>query len=157
MFSEIPLDQLGRLVNRRSKYGIGFHQDVLVGVGGGRVWYLDSAGTLASNFRALISEKTVSPIDVSSPLWSLTPFVDFPGTYGTTEYRFEWEREWRVSGGLKFRADQVAFLFIPEDYHVDPTRFFSEAKEDNIGTSYGCPMLDPLWPDERIQTALARL
>ena len=40
-FSEIPLDMLDRLVDRRSKYGIGFHQHTVIPKGGARVWYLD--------------------------------------------------------------------------------------------------------------------
>ena len=50
-FSEIPLDLLERLVERRSKYGIGFTQKFLVGRGGARVWYLDMEGVAARVWR----------------------------------------------------------------------------------------------------------
>lgn len=41
-FSEIPLDMLDRLVERRrSRHGIGFHQATAIARGAGRVWYLD--------------------------------------------------------------------------------------------------------------------
>jgi hypothetical protein len=132
-FSEVPLDRLDRLVDRRgTKYAIGFRQDVLVQAGGGRVWYVDK----------------------DSPFWRVTPFIDFPGDYGATEYRFEWEREWRVPGDMCFTPDQVAFLFIPGELH-DAARAFFQGQ--NLGPAFDCPFLDPLWPDVAIQEALATL
>jgi hypothetical protein len=154
-FSEIPLDRLNRLVERRSRYGVGFSQDALVRAGGGRVWYIDNESALASSFRQLMNANTQSPLDASSPLWKLTPFIDFPGSYGETEYRFEWEREWRVPGGLTFSPPDVAFLFVPEELHSQARVFFDQAELQNIGPSYRCPLLDPLWADDRIQQALA--
>lgn len=156
-FSEVPLDRLDRLVERRSSYGIGFLQDVLVRAGGGRVWYVDNDSDLAASFRQLMAQYVRSPMDVSSPLWQLTPFIDFPGRYGAAEYRFEWEREWRVPGGLSFSPDEVAFLFIPEELHSRARAFFDEAEEENTGPNYRCPFLDPLWPDDQIQDALASI
>jgi hypothetical protein len=156
-FSEVPLDRLDRLVERRSKYGIGFHQDFLVESGGGRVWYVDTESELASSVRTLISHKVGPPMDLSSPLWDLTPFIDFAGSYGSIEYRFEWEREWRVPGGLTFSPDQVSFLFIPAELHSQARRLFDDAERMNTGPNYRCPFLDPLWADDRIQAALADL
>lgn len=156
-FSEVPLDRLDRLVERRSSYGIGFHQDFLVEAGGGRVWYLDNGSELASSVRALISQKVGPPMDLASPLWKVTPFIDFSGSYSSFEYRFEWEREWRVPGGLIFSPDQVAFLFIPAELHSQARKFFDEAASAHTGPNYRCPFLDPLWPDVRIQAALADL
>lgn len=98
-FSEIPLDRLDRLVQRRSRYGIGFHQDFLIESGGGRVWYLNDESRQAASIRKLIAQKVGPPMDVDSPLWDVTPFIDFPGSYGPFEYRFEWSE----SGGC--RAD----------------------------------------------------
>ncbi len=115
-FSEIPLDRLDRLVERRSRYGIGFRQDVLVQAGGGRVWYLDSETEPALALQSLIGQKLGPPMDVSSPLWNLTPFIDFPGTYGSTEFHFEWEREWRVPGGLAFAPQQVPSCSSPVNF-----------------------------------------
>lgn len=95
-FSEIPLGLLDRLVERRSRYGFGFRQDVLLAAGGARVWYIDNDTPVAQAFRRL-RQRDIVPWDGESPLWELTPFVDFPGEYGGTMYRFEWEREWRAS------------------------------------------------------------
>ena len=51
-FSEIPLDMLERLVERRSLYGIGFRKDVLVGKGGAPLWYLDKDGVAGADHPA---------------------------------------------------------------------------------------------------------
>lgn len=154
-FSEIPLDLLDRLVDRRgTKYGIGFRQDKLLNAGGGRVWYVDKGSALAESVQELIQEAIGPPIRPSHPVWKVTPFIDFPGDYGGTQYRFEWEREWRVPGDFHFEPADVAFLFIPEELHSDARDFFDEARVENLGPSYGCPFLDPLWSDTRIQQQL---
>ena len=67
-FSEIPLDRLNRLVARRSQYGIGFRQDVLVRAGGARVWYLDNDGKPATAFRELKAQFVRSLMDTESPM-----------------------------------------------------------------------------------------
>jgi hypothetical protein len=156
-FSEIPLDLLQRRIQRRSLYGIGFHQDFLVAKSGARVWYLDNEGEVAGRFQVLVNQRSFFGVDVDDPLWKLTPFVDFPGTYGTSRYEFEWEREWRVPGGLQFAPDDVAFLFIPEQYHDAARGFFEEHEYDHTGPAYLCPYVDPTWGMNRIQQALTIL
>jgi hypothetical protein len=156
-FSEVPLDRLDRIVARRSRYGVGFSQDFLVRAGGARVWYLDNYGNPAAGFNQVVNQYLTPQVDISSPIWGITPFVDFPGFYGSTEYRFEWEREWRVPGGLRFSTTDVAFLFIPEEYHPQARIFFDEAEVKNYGPSYRCPILDPLWSDDDVQRALANV
>ncbi|MEM1334381.1 MAG: hypothetical protein AAGG08_13095 [Actinomycetota bacterium] len=111
--SEIPLDHLARLTERRGLWGIGFTKSYVASVGGARVWYLeegvgpgkdlfDSIGTLlrAQNF--------------NDPLWRLTPFIDPLADGEPFSYRFDWEREWRVVGGLRFEPDDVAFVVTPD-------------------------------------------
>jgi hypothetical protein len=157
-FSEIPLDRLDRLVERRgTKYGIGFRQDVLVAAGGGRVWYVDKDGDVASAVNRVIGLAMGPPFEPDHPIWHLTPLIDFPGEYGQTQYRFEWEREWRVPGGLDFATGDVAFLFVPEEQHGAARTFFANPETEHLGPAYHCPILDPLWPDERIQEALGGL
>jgi hypothetical protein len=146
-FSEIPLGFLDRLVERRSRYGIGFRHNLLLAAGGGRVWYLDSDTPVAQAFRRL-RQRDIVPWDGDSPLWELTPFVDFPGEYGDTMYRFEWEREWRVPGNLTFTTEDVAFLLAPEYEH--------NALRGTLA-GYACPYFDPLWRLDRIQQAVAVL
>ncbi len=106
-------------------------------------------------FQALVREKLTGGIDPTDPLWRLTPFVDFPGEYGPTEYRFEWEREWRVPGELTFGPDDVAFLFIPESFHAAARTFFEGHLADHSGPAYLCPYVDPTWDMPRVQTAFA--
>lgn len=153
--SEVPLDLLDRLVERRgTKFGIAFTQEKLLAAGGGRVWYVDKDSEPAEAVRRLIQRAQEQPHEQDHPLWQLTPLIDFPGEFGGTQYRFEWEREWRVPGHFEFAPADVAFLFIPEQRHEDARAFFEGVRADNAGPYYDCPFLDPLWSDERIQEAL---
>jgi hypothetical protein len=154
-FSEIPLDLLGRLIARRSLYGIGFRQDFLTERGGARVWYLDKDGPAAESFKELVRSGMTGGVDPIAPIWKTTPFVDYPGEYGGTQYRFEWEREWRVPGGLQFGRDDVAFLFIPEELHSAARSFFEDHLRENTGPAYLCPYVDPTWDMPRIQAEFA--
>ena len=148
-FSEIPLDRLNRLIERRaSRCGVGFTQDWIIQAGGARVWYVDRDSAAHTAFQELFSQR-LRPWDANDPFWALTPFIDFPGGYGDTSYRFEWEREWRVPGSVEFSPDNVAFLFAPEAAHHEML--------ERIGSNYTCPCIDPLWPDDRIQEALASM
>lgn len=153
-FSEIPLDRLDRLVTSRSRYGLGFHQRTLVTAGGARVWYVDRDSPIADAAEHLV-DGIAAERKWSDPLWSLTPFIDRPSD--EPRYRFEWEREWRVPGGLDFAPEDVAFLFIPEELHEAARSFFESARRDNSGPAYSCPFLDPVWSEDRIQDALGAL
>ena len=51
--------------------------------------------------------------DFESPLWQLTPFIDLMDDGTLYNFKFDWEREWRVPGGLRFRRNEVAFVFTP--------------------------------------------
>ena len=156
-FSEIPLDLLDRLVERRdSQYGIGFHQEALISAGGGRVWYV-AKGSQAQRSVERIIGSALHPFDREHPIWRLAPFIDFPGTYGDVTYHFEWEREWRVPANLEFAPEEVSFLFIPQEMHSAARWFFEEAEREQTGPSYDCPILDPLWDDDLIQRALEGL
>jgi hypothetical protein len=156
-FSEIPLDLLVRLIDRRSLYGIGFREDFLVDQGGARVWYLDKDGPAAESFTETVREAMTGGLDPQEPIWHITPFVDFPGDYGGTQYRFEWEREWRVPGGLHFQPDDVAFLFIPESFHTQARSYFEGHLHENSGPAYLCPYVDPTWEMNQIQAAFESL
>jgi hypothetical protein len=94
-------------------------------------------------------------MDPGDPLWSLTPFIDF----SQENYRFEWEREWRVPGseGMRFTPDDVAFLFLPEDEHASTQAFSMEAATRNNGPAYLCPYLDPRWNESKLQAAFASI
>lgn len=155
-FSELPLDGLDRLVTRRGRYGIGFNQLTLLKYGGGHVWQVERDSATAFAIRALRDEKVGPPMDTASPFWHIAPFIDFPGA-GGTKYRFEWEREWRVPGDLTFEVDDVAFLFLPEEFHERARFFFATVQRDNSGPVYTCPLADPAWPGDRVHDALRDL
>lgn len=154
-FSEIPLDLMDRLVERRSDYGLGFHQTSLLDAGGARVWYVDRespAGQLLNQRLLALSQSS----NWDDALWSLTPFIDQPFDAAVGGYRFEWEREWRVPGGLEFHLDAAAFLFAPEDDH----QFLSDYISQYLGRDQqqlGPLLIDPLWDDDGLQVAFADL
>lgn len=148
--SEIPLDLLDRLVRRRSPYGLGFRKDFITARGGARVWYLDRSEPVADAFEEL-KRSRLDSFDTEDPLWRLTPFVDLIGEYGGTTYRFDWEREWRVAGEIRFSYGDVAFIFAPERDHERVVGWFGEAGEP-------CPpLVDPFWSMGQIQETLAPL
>lgn len=154
-FSEIPLDLLDRLVHRRgTRHGIGFRQEHVVAAGGGRVWYVENQTAAAQAVRDLVQEAQGPPFRRDHPIWCLTPLIDLPGSYGSTRYRFEWEREWRVAGDFSFHPEDVAFLFMPEELHQQARDFFERIGWDNSGPVYDCPLLDPLWSEDQIRRAL---
>ncbi|CAB4922452.1 unannotated protein [freshwater metagenome] len=157
-FSEIPLGQLDRLVERReSHYGIAFRHDFLARRGGSRVWYLDKGTQIARSFDSMMGEYVNEDGKVrDGEIWQLTPFVDFPGTYGGADYRFEWEREWRKPGELRFKPDDVAYLFLPAALHAKARRFFADAAAgpEPYGPDYPCPYLDPTWDADQVSEAL---
>ena len=153
-FSEIPLDTLDRLVERRSRYGIGFRKDLLAGKGGTPLWYVDADSPQAAAIREIIKTKIAGGINPADPFWKLTPFIDHPGIYNGWPYRFEWEREWRVAGPVTFTPEEVAFLFIPEECHDDARQFFADVTIEHSGPVYKCAYIDPAWSIEQIEQAL---
>ncbi|MFZ5720201.1 MAG: abortive infection system antitoxin AbiGi family protein [Pseudomonadota bacterium] len=146
-FSEVPLHQLSRLAEVRSRYGIGFRKDFLVQAGGNPILYAYRDQGLVNAIRSLM---TLAAGNAQSPIWRVTPFVDAPGTYQHSSYFFEWEREWRTLGDLSFTTSDVAFLIIPEDLHEAARAFFEEARQDNTGPCYECPFIDPNWDQDQV-------
>jgi hypothetical protein len=153
--SEIPLDQLARLVDHRSRYGIAFSQSALVEKGGGRVWYVNEPSPLATTWRDLVAQHGAA-LDPDAPIWKMTPFVDLPSD-GAWFSHYEWEREWRVPGGMSFEPSEVAFLFVPEELHTAARSFFAEKASDGSGRSYTCPLLDAAWPEDQLQEAFTHV
>lgn len=153
-FSEIPLDMLDRLVQRRSSYGIGFRKDFIATKGGAPLWYLDKDGLQAQVIQSKILTAASGGIDPDDPLWKLTPFIDSPGNYAGAQYRFEWEREWRVVGTFEFTPKDVAFLFLPEVEHHKARQFFADVEVEHSGPAYLCAYIDPHWDLATIEKAL---
>lgn len=157
-FSEIPLDQLGRLVQRRSLYGIGFRKSYILGQGGGPVWYVQYGSPAHLAMKQQLQQALAAPDPQKEALWAMTPFVDIQGdTHNSPyNYRFDWEREWRVPGLLRFTEYDVAVLFLPEEVHPVAKQFFEWAVREHAGPGYFCPCLDPGWTPEQISEALAK-
>jgi hypothetical protein len=122
-----------------------FTQAFLLSRGGARVWYVGNDGSVAKALRTLIDERREARAR-DDPFWALTPFIDFPGDYRGGYYRFEWEREWRVPGGMSFQSSDVSFLLLPEGKHAIARRSSFKALK--------CALIDPLWPPERIHECL---
>jgi hypothetical protein len=151
--SEAPLHQLGRLADKRSKYGIGFTKEYVVGMGGGPILY---AYKDTAHAKAVLKIASGAEGDPHHPIWALAPFIDLPGSYGTKKYFYEWEREWRVAGSIKFDVNQVAFLIMPEHLHEAARGFFNEAELENLGPNYVCPFIDPYWAKDKVLAALTQ-
>jgi len=151
--SEIPLHLLERLVSHRSRYGIGFSQEFLLARGGARVWYIETGGAPAQAIRRQVELRITNGVDPADPFWQVTPFMDFPDPgHAFTDWR--WEREWRVPGGLRFEPSDVAFLFIPAEFHGKARQFFTDHQLANSGPAYLCPYVDVTWNRKRIQAQL---
>ncbi|MFJ5990544.1 abortive infection system antitoxin AbiGi family protein [Lentzea sp. NPDC092896] len=152
--SEIPLGLLGRLADRHGRFGVGFTRDFVRSRGGAPVWYLARGTKQEASFQALVNEKMKGAAKPDDPLWVLTPFVDNPGSGPGWSYEFEWEREWRVAGGLGFTLDDVQFLFVPE--------VNQEGWRDHWKTLFGArtvfagAMIDTDWDVARLQAELKR-
>jgi hypothetical protein len=151
-FSESPLDELARLIETRSLYGVGFRQDFLRINGGQPVKYIQYGGADSQRWAQEISRRRVATADAKDPFWQKTPFVDEldPDPAEDTS----WEKEWRVPGGLKFQPDDVAFVFLPEELHDNARAFFAEHRANNTGPAYLGRYLDPRWDRARIQKVL---
>ncbi len=147
-FSEIPAGQWHRLEERRgTKYGVAFTKEFVLSRGGAPIWY---AWKDTEHWQVLQRMMDSAAGDEDSPIWKLTPMIDAPGDYGFSQYFFDWEREWRHIGTMRFDPEDVAFLLIPEDLHSAARSFFQDALEENLGPAYFCPYVDPSWSKERI-------
>ncbi|MFV8530371.1 hypothetical protein [Ralstonia pseudosolanacearum] len=153
-FSEIPPGQWSRLSQRRkSAYGIGFSKNYILGRGGGPIWYARKGSPHLAALKKLMRAGKGKP---EHPVWSITPMIDAPGSYGFSSYEYEWEREWRHIGGMRFEPEDVAFLFIPEGLHGIARHFFEDAYHHHTGPAYFCPFIDPFWSKDRVEEELAK-
>jgi hypothetical protein len=146
--SEIPMDYLPRLAEQHGQFGVVFSRGFVEAEGGCRVWYLEKGSVPADTLRDLMSRHFPNVNDDDS-LLELTPFIDYLNPSRT----FDWEREWRVPGGLQFTATEVKCLFAPESRHADVETLIDVSA---ILTSLrDTPLIDLHWDEERIQDVLA--
>lgn len=149
--SEIPLDRLDRLVARHGSYGLGLLKPFVRTRGGAPVWYLYRDSPVALSFQSVVTEAMTGGIEPSDKIWRVTPFIDNPGAGEQWRYEFEWEREWRVVGGLRFEYADLAFLIAPEHGHSQLISWLSQA----MGNAPHPPILDLAWDLSRLQSAFA--
>jgi hypothetical protein len=156
-FSEIPVQEVDRLANRYSAFGLGFHHNALVRQGGARVWYVELDRQVAAHLAAL-KDHHAQMNDPTDPFWAIAPFIERPGIYGNgTRYEFEWEREWRVAReNMWFAAHEIAFIFAPEREHATLYAWLPTAPVASDRQLVTPPILDPCWPDDRLFTAFAQ-
>lgn len=150
-FSEIPLHKISRLADKQGPYGIGFKKEFLVKHDGGPILYAYKNTKHAVAMQKMVDEAQNDP---THPIWKVAPFVDIPGVY-KSKYFFEWEREWRLIGDLKFDTNHPAFLIIPDELHGKARAFFDDAESENLGLNYKCKFIDPYWHREKISEVLA--
>jgi hypothetical protein len=106
-FTEMPLSELGRLRDRGKLWGIAFKREFVLNQGGQRVWYVDGNKTPHDALHAL-KEAAYESRDWKNSIWDVTPFVDERNP--AKSYAFDWEREWRVIGGLTFELENVSLV-----------------------------------------------
>lgn len=140
-FSEIPPPYLQKLVKQRYNYGVAFKKEWLLKNNGQRVWYIEKNSTAHTSLENMAST-LVGP--ARDAFLELAPFIDIPGEYENSTYRFEWEREWRVAGNLSFLPSDVEFLILPKEVHEAARDFFQDAQNNHVGPNYNCPYYDPL-------------
>lgn len=152
-FSEIPLGQLARLVEKRSTCGIGFRKQYIVDRGGGPIMYAYEGTPHEQAIRKMMAANRLKP---NADIWKLTPMIDSAGAqrFGGQPYLFEWEREWRFVGEFKFDPKDVAFVIIPEEHHDGVRCVLDGPTWDS--PEYYCPLIDATWSRDESHKAFAR-
>jgi hypothetical protein len=152
--SEVPLDLLDRLVDRRGPWGLGFTKQSVIEYDGAPVWYVEKDTVLASALTDL--QQSLTTPSQRGDWHRITRFIDKVGEFPDgTVYRFEWEREWRVPRRLDLGAGNPAFLFAPT---VEHAKLVADLTVQGVaGTPHGiAPLLDPIWAESALQAALTR-
>ncbi|MFZ1990721.1 MAG: abortive infection system antitoxin AbiGi family protein, partial [Alphaproteobacteria bacterium] len=152
-FSEVPLHFLKRIAANRSPFGVGFRKQFLIDAGGNPILYAYKSSALEGAIQSLMSDATTAK-NPNHPIWTVAPFVDVPGEYNGKPFHFEWEREWRHVGDMKFSLQDVACLIIPEHSHAAAHQFFIDAIKENTGPGYFCPYVDATWDFDKVGKAL---
>ena len=150
--SETPLHLIERISKTRGPYGIGFTKNFVASQGGNPIWYVLKQNSLGKDLDDLLKISRQKGGEIEDIFWRIAPFFDIvTKAEDRPKYKFEWEREWRVCGGLSFETQEVAFLVIPENRHQDARDFFKNAEYENTGPNYKCPYIDIGWSIQRIE------
>ncbi len=141
--TETPAQEIERFASKR-KYGIVFKRAFIIRLGGQRVWYVNYA---TPAFEALKHEMNrLHNAEVSSRFLELTPYIDM---WREDVYAFDWEREWRVNGDVRFEWSDVEYLItenqglltVLESPDVG-SGYFHPKQQDYIWTGGTLPELD---------------
>lgn len=155
-FSEVPLKESRRISRSKGQYGLGFHKEFIVERGGGPILYAYKDTPHSKAFKEMVDAATGDPND---PIWGLAPFVDRPGWHptmsGDVKYFFEWEREWRHVGDLKFLETDISFLILPEHEHSILRSYFSaESRSQDLPRYLSLPFICQSWDDSTVKETL---
>lgn len=148
--SEIALEDRDRLADRHGDFGVAFRTSWAKANGAGPIWYLSRDTDPQQRLFELVRQLAYrQPPDIADPLWTLTPFIDYPGEHEragvTTRYDWSWEREWRVVGDLQFGPQDIAVIFAPEPVHETVREMWLwEALDASAGEIP--PLIDIRWP-----------
>lgn len=107
--TETPAKELHRFGERGRRYGVVFKREFILARGGQRVWYLNHGSPAWEAFAHELNR--LRAINESLRFFELTPFIDM---WKEETYAFDWEREWRVVGDLRFEWEDVEYLVTPE-------------------------------------------
>jgi hypothetical protein len=91
---------------RDSMYGICFHHDFLQDRGVRPVVYVNDS----------------APDEMAQIVFNSPYLVE---TYGGS-YNMQWENEWRIKGELRFEADDIAFLIVPDEDYLTMYEWLSQ-------------------------------
>ena len=105
------------LAAQHGLWGFSFRKEFIVEQGGNPTLTLRPGTPAAAFIEGLRRDKSFTQ-DPDHPMWALVPFIDIE----TENFKFEWERAWRVPGGLSFRLEDVDCLVLgwPDDPTFDP-------------------------------------
>jgi hypothetical protein len=159
-FSEAPLEHIyslaadipGRQVHL-TPYGLAFTKITVRRQGVNPVWYVDqSVGhNWATGIPGALDDLLDSMLSLGDDGFAqhlgarMLPFVEWMGTWPTSQKEFWWEREWRCRGDFHFGSGDLAFVVAPEADHT------------MVSSSTERPVMDAEWSVERMIASLAGL
>jgi len=143
--SEASLQQLARLAKYRGRYGLGFTKQFIRSKGGGPLFQVQD-----ERYEAITSLIRAGLNDPNASIWTLVPFIDRV----LPSYQYDWDKEWRVPGGLGFTDDVVSFILLPEEEHDAFHTFQSRGHNEGNSPLFKSPLIDHRWAKERVRDTL---
>lgn len=150
-FSEVPLNQVHLLTQPISgrhielaPYGFVFRKTFLIEKGAQPALYINGyAGntSLREAVDNILERSREDPCE--SPMWQILPFVNAMHEH----YDFTWEREWRLTGTLRFKHGDLVCVILPDT---------GEKKLKERMAKAGIAVISPGWIYEQIVSKLAR-